>query len=104
MINNKPKPKNPILALVLSAVLPGLGQIYNSQIVKGLVLLALNFGISYLISEPFALVLGSSGPLMDRPDIFLFLAYALAGTVLVVVSMIDAKQTADRINKENHSP
>ncbi len=104
MSNNKSKLKNPILALLLSAVLPGLGQIYNNQILKGLLLLALNFGISYLISEPFALVFGSSGPLMDRPDIFLFLAYGFAGTVLVVVSMIDAKQTADRINKDTGAP
>ncbi len=104
MSGNKSKRKNSVLALILSAVLPGLGQIYNSQIVKGLLLLALNFGISYLIREPLALVLGSSGPLMERPDIFLFLAYGLAGTVLVVVSMIDAKQTADMINKETGPP
>ena len=100
MSDNKSKRKNPVLALVLSAVLPGLGQIYNNQLIKGLILLALNFGISYLISEPVARVFGSSGPMMDRPDILLFLAYGLAGAVLVVVSMIDAKQTADRINKE----
>jgi len=104
MSGNKLKRRSPILALVLSAVLPGLGQIYNNQLTKGLVLLALNFGISYLISEPVALVLGSSGPMMDRPDILLFLAYGLAGSVLAVVSMIDAKQTADRINKETESP
>ena len=102
MSDNKPKAKNPILALVLSAVLPGLGQIYNNQISKGFLLLVLNFGISYFISEPFALVFGSSGPLLDRPGAFLFLAYGLAGAVLVVVSMIDAKQTADRINKDNN--
>ena len=104
MSGDKAKVKNPILALVLSAILPGLGQIYNNQLVKGLVLLALNFGISYLISEPFALVFGASGPLMDRPDIHLFLAYAVAGTALVAVSMIDAKQTADKINKEAQAP
>lgn len=100
--DKKPR-KNPILALVLSAVLPGLGQIYNSQIKKGLLLLALNFAISYFISEPFALVYGSTGPFFERPDAFLFLAYAIAGTVLVVVSMIDAKQTADRLNREAES-
>lgn len=100
-MNEKKKTrKNPILALVLSAVLPGLGQIYNTQISKGVILLALNFVISYFISEPLALVLSSSGPLLERPDAYLFLAYGLAGAVLVVVSMIDAKQTADRINAE----
>ena len=100
MSGNKSKRKSPILALVLSAVLPGLGQIYNSQLVKGILLLALNFGISYLIREPLALVLGSSGPFWERPDAFLFLSYGFAGAVLVVVSMIDAKQTADKINRE----
>ena len=103
MSEDRPKRKSPILALVLSAVLPGLGQIYNSQIVKGLLLLALNFGISYLIREPLALVLSSSGPLFERPDAFLFLAYGFAGAVLVVVSMIDAKQTADKINSGSES-
>lgn len=100
MSDNKKPRKNPILALVLSAILPGLGQIYNSQISKGIILLALNFAISYFISEPLALVLGSTGPLLKRPDAYLFVAYALAGGVLVVVAMIDAKQTSERINRE----
>ena len=101
MSGPKSRTKNSILALLLSAILPGLGQIYNNQITKGVVLLALNFGISYLISEPFALVYDSTGPFMERPGAFLLLAYCLAGTVLVVVSMIDAKQTADKINRDN---
>lgn len=103
MSENKKPRKNPILALVLSAILPGLGQIYNTQITKGIILLGLNFAISYFISEPLALVLGSTGPLFERPDAYLFVAYALAGAVLVVVAMIDAKQTADRINTETET-
>ena len=103
MSENKKPRKNPILALVLSAILPGLGQIYNSQISKGVILLGLNFAISYFINEPFALVFSSTGPFMERPGIHIFLAYLAAGIVLVAVAMIDAKQTADRINREAKS-
>ena len=34
------KKKNPLIALVLSLVVPGLGQIYNAELTKGLVLAA----------------------------------------------------------------
>ncbi len=43
------KRKNPKIALILSAIFPGLGQIYVKQIPKGVVLIALNLIINYLL-------------------------------------------------------
>lgn len=103
MRSEKIKRKNPLVALLLSAVLPGLGQIYNTQILKGLVLVGLNFAISFLVKEPLILVLESSGPLENRPGFIVVLGYAVAGLALLIFSMIDAKKTADTLNKDIES-
>ena len=41
--------RNPLLALVLSAIVPGLGQIYNEEARKGLVIIGSCLGLSMLI-------------------------------------------------------
>ena len=99
MAKEKIKRKNPIVALVLSAVLPGLGQIYNNQISKGLVFVVLNFAISFLVKEPLILMFESSGPIQNRPGFLVVLGYIVAGFALLVFSMIDAKKTADMLNE-----
>lgn len=103
MSSEKIKRKNPIVALVLSGILPGLGQFYNNQIAKGMVLIALNFAISFLVKEPLILVLESSGAIQNRPGFLVVLGYAVAGLALLIFSMIDAKKTADMLNKEIES-
>lgn len=40
--------RNPILALVLSTIVPGLGQIYNSEIKKGLVIFGAGLSLALL--------------------------------------------------------
>jgi TM2 domain-containing membrane protein YozV len=48
--------KNPILAAILSFVIPGLGQVYNGQIVKGIVIfVAFIIGI-FLVVIPGVIV------------------------------------------------
>jgi hypothetical protein len=98
------KRKNPILALVLSGLLPGLGQIYNNQIQKGLLFFALNILLSYLSYEPFVYFLKSwntfqAAPL-DMSQLTRLLIYSSAATVILVAAMIDAKKSADRINEK----
>ncbi|HSC34925.1 MAG TPA: hypothetical protein VLG45_06585 [Thermodesulfobacteriota bacterium] len=94
--------KNPILALVLSGLLPGLGQIYNNQIQKGLLFFALNILLSYLSYEPFVYFMKSWNTFRDAPldmsQLTRLLIYSSAATVILVAAMIDAKKSADRIN------
>ncbi|MCI0481345.1 MAG: hypothetical protein L0213_07135 [Candidatus Dadabacteria bacterium] len=94
--------KNPILALVLSGLLPGLGQIYNNQIQKGLLFFALNILLSYLSYEPFVYFLKSWNTFQDAPldmsQLTSLLIYSSAATVILVAAMVDAKKSADRIN------
>lgn len=40
--------KNPIIALLLSFLFPGVGQIYNGQLMKGVIILVAYFGIIFL--------------------------------------------------------
>lgn len=96
--------KNPILALVLSGLLPGLGQIYNNQIRKGLLFFALNILLSYLSYEPFVYFLKYWNTFRDAPldmsQLTRLLIYSSAATVILVAAMIDAKKSADRINDQ----
>jgi hypothetical protein len=96
------KRKSPILALILSGLLPGLGQLYNNQIPKGLFFFALNIVISYLSYGPFVLFLHSLDSFLDSPpdtsQLLKLLIYSTAATVILIAAMVDAKMSADRIN------
>ena len=91
--------KNPILAIILSALLPGLGQIYNAQVGKGLFLIGFNMIINLLIREPLLAVIDDPKS-VEQPTMIVFIGYSLAGMILWVYAIIDAKRNADRINNE----
>ena len=93
--------KNPLLAVILSALLPGLGQIYNSQVGKGLFFIGFNMIINFLIREPLLAVLDDHTS-VDQPTMIVFIGYSLAGLVLWIYSIIDAKRNAERINSEEN--
>ncbi|MGI9534465.1 MAG: hypothetical protein ACR2NW_05910 [Thermodesulfobacteriota bacterium] len=97
--SDKKNVKNPILAIILSALLPGLGQIYNFQIGKGLFFIAFNMIINFLIREPLLAVIDDPKS-VDQPTMVIFIGYSLAGMILWVYSIIDAKKNADKINSE----
>lgn len=101
MSGNK-KRKNPILALVLSGLLPGLGQLYNNQILKGLFFFVLIIVIGILAYEPFIYLFKYWGSIEnmspDMPQLFRVFIYSSAANVVLIASMIDAKMSADRIN------
>ena len=93
------KVKNPILAIILSALLPGLGQIYNAQVGKGLFLIGFNMIINFLIREPLLAVIEDPKS-VEQPTMIVFIGYSLAGMILWVYAIFDAKKNADRINNE----
>ena len=94
--------KNPLLALILSAILPGLGQIYNSHFRKGLFFIGFNMIINFLIREPLVIVVDNVDNLenVDESTMFVFIGYSLASMALWVYAMIDAKRNAELINQE----
>ena len=51
------KHRMPIVALVLSMIIPGLGQIYNDQTRKGIILIIVNIISAILILIAFGLIL-----------------------------------------------
>jgi hypothetical protein len=101
MEEEKKKTKNPTLALILSAVFPGLGQIYNNQFSKGMILMALNIVINSLLFGPFERLIASRGSMPDKPTLIIVAGYTVAGLVLLIYSALDAKKTAERINRED---
>lgn len=94
------KRKNPTIALILSAIFPGLGQIYVRQIPKGAVLIVLNLIINYLLINPLEAIMESGGSVTDMSTLYIVLGYTVAGLILWIYAIIDAKKTAERINKE----
>ena len=94
--------KNRPFALGLSCVLPGLGQFYNEQTGKGVVMLAGNIvgltlmGIGFVESSDSDNVDPEAG---DAP----FYTGLLLSVGSVIWSMIDAYSTAGRINEQNRS-
>ncbi len=93
--------KKPALALILSAIFPGLGQIYNNQVPKGAVLVGLNLVINFLLVKSLERLITSGGSISipDNSTLFIIVAYMTAGLVLWVYAMIEAKRTAEKINK-----
>ena len=94
------KRKNPTLALILSAIFPGLGQIYVMQIPKGVILIVLNLIINYLLINPLQVIMESGGSTTDMSTLYIVLGYTVAGLILWIYAIIDAKRTAERMNKE----
>ena len=94
--------KNPLLALILSAILPGLGQIYNSHIAKGLFFIGFNMIINFLIREPLVTVVDNVDNLenVDKATMNVFIGYSIASMALWVYAMVDAKKNAELINEE----
>ena len=92
--------KSPVLASGMSVVIPGSGQLYNGQPIKG----AIHFGIAV---TGFALVMtsGQSGSGFFAGDSSQGGNKGSIGTILwlgtAVWSSIDAMRTAQRINRED---
>ena len=94
------KRKNPTIALILSAIFPGLGHIYVMQIPKGVILIVLNLIINYLLISPLEAIMKSGGSMPDMSTLYIVLGYTVAGLILWIYAIVDAKKTAERINKE----
>lgn len=82
---------------MLSALIPGLGQIYNGVFGKGLMLLGLNFLITVL-NKDLAEAMMEKRIAEDEKGVFF--AYVCAGLLLTAFAMIDAKIGAERINRK----
>jgi TM2 domain-containing membrane protein YozV len=91
--------KKPMFALILSAIFPGVGQIYNNQVSKGISIIALNVIINFLLVKPIEKIMTLGGSIPDNSTLFIVAAYTAAGLVLWIYSLIDAKRTAEKINE-----
>lgn len=100
MSENGQGKKSPILALVLSAVFPGLGQVYTRQVAKGISIALLNIAINLLLLKPLEKLLESPEAAPDNPTLFIVSGYTIAGLVLWVYAVIDAKKTAEKMSRE----
>lgn len=104
MSQEEKKIKRPYLAMFLSFALPGLGQLYNGEFSKSMVIVGIFMVINFLASEPLRLIMDTgieNIDMIERNTLILFAAYSLAALFLTIVAMFDAKLTAEKINSEN---
>lgn len=92
---------NPGVAAVLSFVFSGLGQIYNGEIKKGLLLIALST-VSMLAIIIGAVLIGYwlRFPFTNKQGLFIGIALFLSGIIVVMVvgiySIFDAYKVANK--------
>lgn len=80
--------KSPILAAILSALVCGLGQVYNGRVVRGVVLFVLICIVFALGSVLGALTLGLG-----------LVPFAIAGGAIWIFGVLDAFNGSRRINR-----
>jgi TM2 domain-containing membrane protein YozV len=80
-----PNKKEPLLSLVLSLLFPGLGQIYNGQIKKGIILLVITAALIVLIIMTMWILIG--------------FCFMIIPVVLWLYGIYDAYTEARNINK-----
>lgn len=95
--------KNAGLAAVLSAVIPGLGQIYNGNVLKGFILLVVYapcvwFGFTFTFLGGMAAMAKPDDPTAATMVLLGFGALVAAPTMWLY-SIINAYRTAERINR-----
>ena len=95
--------KRPYLAGALSFFLPGLGQIYNGQFVKGLAVFALVVVVNTLSRSPLEVALDAMQAGVPENASggtwVLIVGYGTAMIFLVGLSMYDAVATSRKINE-----
>jgi hypothetical protein len=97
------KIKRPIFSLILSAIFPGFGQLYNGQVIKGLLYISIKLVINLLRKEPFELLVNefkAGKDSFDNDIVFIVFSYTVAELVLWVYSMVDAKKNAELLNEK----
>jgi signal peptidase I len=85
--------RKPLLAMVASIVMPGLGQLYNGQATKGLIFSLLGLGLLVPVSAWIAL---------HGPEHLLWLSACIGALITVCLylyTIVDAFRTAKRIGK-----
>lgn len=102
MSENEPtKKKNMVIAIILSLLVPGMGQIYTDRLQIGVALILINFGLNVLVllSKDQGLdVSKASMELSGSASFHNF--YMLAGIIVWGLALIDTKLTVDKINRE----
>lgn len=85
--------RNPFLALLASLILPGLGQIYNGQLIKGLLLF---LGLAVMAPIATWLALLSTKHLI----LLVFILFMILALVIYIYSMVDAYRNAKRLGAD----
>lgn len=97
------KIRRPHIALVLSALFPGFGQIYNRQYYKGIFYICFKLVINSLRRGPLEIFLEARKTAdisVDDKIVLIVVAYTIADIILWIVGIIDAKGNAEDIENQ----
>lgn len=93
---SKPSYKSPWIAFLISYVIPGGGQIYNGEIIKGLL-----FTGTFVLGAVIALIPGVGAKSGSEWPTSSYIGVGIAG-IAYVWQLVDAPISASRINEENN--
>lgn len=94
------KSKEPLLAVLLALVLPGLGQIYSRKMKRGFAFAGIYIGIYTVVSAVFFYAIAPETSL--TPPMFFWLVFGLLGFIFVIFVIIDSYRCA-KIFNQNHN-
>lgn len=94
------KPKEPLMALLLTLVFPGLGQIYSHHAKRGLAVIGISFGFN-LAALPIALYVIDPRTRITMAVVMSFVILVLLGTIFGILVLIDAYRCAKVFNVKN---
>jgi hypothetical protein len=95
------KAKEPLLSAALSLILPGVGQAYNGQTGKGLVLATIYIGsIAIIVSGMIVAALAATQNNMARSACCCCLPLFIVPMIVLVYAIYDAYNVAEKINSE----
>lgn len=98
--------KNPGIAAVLSFFLPGLGQIYNGQIIWGIIVMVVVMPLTFLIMLGLLMRASPYDQLGNRiqADTPLLLLPLLLPVVVWIGNVVSAYKSAERANRKRYIP
>jgi signal peptidase I len=96
------KPKEPLLAVMLTVILSGLGQIYAGKIKRGIILFLIPLVISILLISYLSNLIFNPNTGLNSSALLLLILLGIVGFAYAVFVMIDSYRCAKEYNMQNN--
>lgn len=95
-------PKEPWLAVFLSSIIPGLGQMYSQRKLRGLAFLIILFGFGVIFLMNILFLILNEERAVNLKQIILIGIWGLIGILIYIYMLFDSHRCAREFNRENN--